>query len=148
MIDGAAVHPQFIVDVVELFDSTKRVGTFEIFTCECGSAGCAGIDEGVHVDHEGRWITWRVREPLSWPVLEEPPSDRSYKTYRFARPSYQLAVREGIREIAERLRTISQELDPVLGPWSPEDLFALEGLASVERWSAEAVFQYIRRQLH
>lgn len=40
-----------------LADSAKESGSYLIFTCECGVAGCAGWDK-VQVTHTGDTISW------------------------------------------------------------------------------------------
>jgi hypothetical protein len=64
-IDGVCVEASHIVDLNELINSLSQSGEFFIFTCECGIAGCAGIEEGVQVSHESELIHWNLLNPVS-----------------------------------------------------------------------------------
>ena len=54
---------EYCVDYDEIAKSLKAPGIFEIFTCGCGVAGCAGIYEGVRVEHENDLIRWTFNQP-------------------------------------------------------------------------------------
>jgi hypothetical protein len=48
-----------------LIDCLYIEGNHDIFTCQCGDPGCAGIDDGVHVSFDKDLIHWQVRDPMS-----------------------------------------------------------------------------------
>jgi hypothetical protein len=64
-INNEAVPTKHPVDFSQLVKSLKSPGSHYIFTCGCGSAGCAGIEDGVEVEHDQNVITWRFRLPQS-----------------------------------------------------------------------------------
>ena len=47
----------------ELVGSIYGYGYFEIYTCGCGFAGCAGIWEDILVDQDGDTVLWTVPQP-------------------------------------------------------------------------------------
>jgi hypothetical protein len=49
------------ISVGSLLASTHLSDEFYIFTCDCGSPGCAGIRAGVDVVHEDGLVVWRMR---------------------------------------------------------------------------------------
>lgn len=59
-IDGESVN--LVFDPVEFVTTTdsldKKPKSFEIFTCSCGHAGCAGIFEGISVYREDNKVIW------------------------------------------------------------------------------------------
>jgi hypothetical protein len=63
-IDGEHLDEPHPIDIFELVRSLKVAGEYSIFTCGCGSAGCADI-EGVKVSVSKDTITWRLKRPLS-----------------------------------------------------------------------------------
>jgi hypothetical protein len=63
-IDGEHLDEPHPIDIFELVRSLKVAGEYSIFTCGCGSAGCADI-EGVKVSMTKDTITWRLNRPLS-----------------------------------------------------------------------------------
>lgn len=46
------------LDLLELRDSLLADGTYFIFTCECGCAGCAGRMKGIVVTHDYPLVAW------------------------------------------------------------------------------------------
>lgn len=64
-INNEAVPTKHPVDFSQLVKSLKSPGNHYIFTCGCGSAECAGIENGVEVEHDQNVITWRFRLPQS-----------------------------------------------------------------------------------
>lgn len=63
-INGIEFHPAQI-DLTSLVKSCQWSGELDIFTCSCGSPGCAGIFQGIEVEHAHDAITWRCLKPLS-----------------------------------------------------------------------------------
>jgi hypothetical protein len=64
-IDGEEIETCHTVCLDALVSSLERGGTYQIFTCGCGAAGCAGIFDGVEVSHSKREVLWALRRPLS-----------------------------------------------------------------------------------
>ncbi|MBN8708088.1 MAG: hypothetical protein BGO12_21125 [Verrucomicrobia bacterium 61-8] len=48
------------IDAAALLRSTTVGCEYNIFTCSCGYAGCAGIDHGVRVFHDDELILWKA----------------------------------------------------------------------------------------
>lgn len=49
-------------DIAELLKSVKAPGTYLIWTCACGDAGCGGYTEGIHVSIVGDITIWKDRD--------------------------------------------------------------------------------------
>jgi len=47
-----------LIDLDQLQASVARDGEYAIFTCECGEANCAGIEEPVRVRHDAGGVRW------------------------------------------------------------------------------------------
>ncbi|MEM1181706.1 MAG: hypothetical protein AAGM22_25405 [Acidobacteriota bacterium] len=52
------------IDLPELERSLTTDGTFSIWTCTCGDAGCAGRPKGVRVKHSDGIVRWYDRDTL------------------------------------------------------------------------------------
>ena len=63
-------------------------GEFLIITCSCGDAGCAGINEGIHIAREKAVLHWLVRNSGKGVVPE--------KRFTFDVEAYTTAVKRGI----------------------------------------------------
>jgi hypothetical protein len=50
-------------DMRNLIDSCITSGELFILTCWCGDPGCAGIEQGITVRHDGGKIYWHVPYP-------------------------------------------------------------------------------------
>ncbi len=62
-IDGQEITSRewpSLVDLTQLRRSAEEDGEFFIFTCECGDAGCAGIDEPVIVTRDAESVHWQL----------------------------------------------------------------------------------------
>ncbi len=77
-IDGHHLDEPHVIDFRALVRSLHAEGWHEIFTCECGDAGCAGIADGIRVTHKSGMIQWslcrpqrsaRFRSPVVKPVV-------------------------------------------------------------------------------
>lgn len=79
-----------IIDDVEIpkaFDGgsfllSAKSGVYEIFTCSCGIAGCAGIWDGISVKVRRHTVEWRIPEGSNYAGL-------SKKFYSFDRKLYE-----------------------------------------------------------
>ena len=59
LVDGQEPYPGTI-DAGNLLRSTIQSDEYDIFTCTCGEAGCAGIWRGVIVVNEGPYTLWKA----------------------------------------------------------------------------------------
>ncbi len=55
----------YCIDFDLVAESLSAPGEYEIFTCDCGEAGCAGIKQGVLVEHENEFVKWTVSQPFN-----------------------------------------------------------------------------------
>lgn len=113
-INGQAIHEEFCVDLFELAKSCQLDGEFDIFTCSCGVAGCAGIFEGITVTHSPDEITWVCPEPIavrtgSSDDVEDHVKDSRH--FRFDPVQYLDAVNSGLREIKGLAVSASDTVD-------------------------------------
>jgi len=82
----------------ELVSSIYGYGPFEIYTCGCGYAMCAGIAEDIVVDQDGGNVLWTVPRPLKTPA----EGDMEYDHFVFDRAQYRQAIQDGL-EAAKRI---------------------------------------------
>jgi hypothetical protein len=108
-VDGKAFNEKFELDMEELANSCRFDGEFEILTCGCGVAGCAGIDEGIHVTHRNGNVYWKVRNPISYPTHKELPKNINYKEHTFDKKQYVDAIRIGVSEGKSLLRRAEEK---------------------------------------
>ena len=108
-IDGKPFHKKYALDMEELALSCRFSGEFEILTCGCGYAGCAGIDEGIHVTHQDGTILWKVRNPVSWPGYKDLPKNITFTEYLFDKQQYVEAIRSSVEEVKQSLRYREEE---------------------------------------
>jgi hypothetical protein len=88
-VDGQFLHdPNVYVDPVDLVTSSTMSGEFFIYTCDCGDPSCLGIDDGVVVAHAGDTVTWRLRNPISWPPDDPMPDWAHDAEFTFSREQY------------------------------------------------------------
>ena len=64
-VDGKRMECGHLVDVIQFARSAKASGKYEIFTCDCGVAQCAGIYEGISVEISDSEIRWSFLSPIS-----------------------------------------------------------------------------------
>jgi hypothetical protein len=138
LINGENIAPENPIDLRDLAKSCQLSGEFFIVTCQCGNADCAGIDDGIRVEHRPDRITWEIPDPLSFRNLTDEEkkkhySNRTYRRFSFDPAAYLAAVQEGLRE-ARRL--LFGELQPVeCSPASfhPGHLLNLDPIVFTER---------------
>jgi hypothetical protein len=80
------------VRLEELIKSTMVSGEYSIPTCNCGHAGCAGIDRDVEVIHDHGLVLWRGY------------GLRPRRIFIFDQAQYREAVLKGAREFIELYR--------------------------------------------
>lgn len=65
VVDGEPIPEKLPVDLHALVRALAGRGRFNVFTCGCGSAACAGVEEGVTVTRRPGRIGWDYRLPQS-----------------------------------------------------------------------------------
>jgi hypothetical protein len=103
-IDGKAFNEKFAIDMEQLSNSCKFSGEFEILTCSCGIANCAGIYEGILVLHQDDTIIWNVPNPISWPTYQNLPDNITHDKYIFDKKQYVTAIRQSVENAKKLLR--------------------------------------------
>lgn len=81
-----------ILHLDELVGSIYGYGPFEIYTCGCGIAPCAGIWEDITVDQVDGNVLWTVPNPLKTPK----EGSTTYDHFVFDRQLYRQAIRDGL----------------------------------------------------
>jgi hypothetical protein len=75
-VDGVEITSRewpSVVDLEQLRASARQDGDYFIFTCECGDAGCAGIDEPVTVRRDAAGVHWDLGD--AWRFIGVAPRD-------------------------------------------------------------------------
>lgn len=62
-VNGRCIDEPHFLDLPLLVQSLHKEGWFEIYTCNCGFASCAGIVDGIRVIHDVQYIHWYFRRP-------------------------------------------------------------------------------------
>jgi len=78
----------------ELVGSIYGYGSFEIYTCGCGIAQCAGIWEDIWVDQQGDSVLWTIPQPLR----QGTDGQTTYRHFVFDRERYRQAIQTGLDE--------------------------------------------------
>ena len=132
-INGRPFHSEFVLDVSELAKSCQSSGEFFILTCSCGESGCAGIFDGIQIEHLTDAVVWRFNEPLSdkdypdlsdeeWEALKQPIE------FRFDPEDYLSTIIAGIKEIKVLMVSSDQPVELPIYGFKLEQLLALEPL--------------------
>lgn len=133
-INGENLAPNNPIDLERLAKSCQLSGAHSIVTCGCGSAGCAGIEDGIRITQLDDRIVWEVPMPLSYYDLPDEERDdayrgkRTYRKFAFRPDAYLAAVQDGLRKARALL---FGELQPVeCSPYgmTPEHLLKLNPL--------------------
>jgi hypothetical protein len=95
-VDGFEIRQT--LDPVALLRSTVEAGDFCIFTCTCGDAGCAGIEDPVLVAHTARTVRWDFVAPALLDVEKG-----SWQTLLFAAQPYRKAITLALTRTRELL---------------------------------------------
>jgi len=88
------------VDLSALKTATEQSGDFYIVTCICGYPSCAGIKQGIRIDHIGGCVYWVGR------ILDET------QTFTFGLEEFRIAVKHGIEQLKRLLERYDLEVAP------------------------------------
>lgn len=130
-VNGDWLHPEFSIDLRALAKSCQCAGFFDIFTCGCGIAGCAGIFEGIKIEHLPEAVVWNFLEPISgsgyfhlsdveWNAMRAPVQ------FTFDPDQYQQSIADGIRKIKTLVIEAGKPVSLGLNHFGLNDLLALE----------------------
>ncbi|BCS86780.1 hypothetical protein [Pseudodesulfovibrio sediminis] len=127
-VDGQYLHDVGVyIDPVNLVNSTSMSGEFFIYTCDCGNPACQGIEEGVMVSHTPDEVTWRLRNPISWPPNEPRPDWAHDGEFVFSKGNYLQQVTMALDHAKRLTRGFGLSGTLWVGPGlSQEALLALE----------------------
>ena len=114
LIDGVEIEPNHAVDLEALGRSLFVPGEHEIFTCGCGSAGCASIVEGVSVIHEPGVVRWRIRKPVSYRDFPGEDIGRQIDAWRAQAQyvEYVFSRDQLVREFTDGMAWLKKETPP------------------------------------
>ena len=79
-VDGKHLDEPHFIDLPMLVQSLYEPRQFDIFTCGCGVGMCAGIVDGIKVQHESGLVHWSFRRPLAADSLLDPELSEWEKT--------------------------------------------------------------------
>jgi hypothetical protein len=126
-IDSRSMLDRFTLNLRELVASTHRNDEFWLFTCGCGEAACADINNAVEVLHCPTEVLWRVPHPMRQSSSE----DIVHREYVFERRAYFAIVEAALAQAKEMADRFSGDVD--LGPYGFE-VDELRGLAVEPLW--------------
>ena len=79
-VDGKHLDEPHFIDLPMLVQSLYEQRRFDIFTCGCGVGMCAGIVDGIEVQHASGLVRWSFRRPLAADFLLDPELTEWEKT--------------------------------------------------------------------
>ena len=103
-------------DIVEFILSTRKDGSYFIWTCSCGVPGCAGYFNGIEVRTEGDLTYWMDRD-----------LDKSYSFNSNSLRVNALMLEGDIRKWNGHAKSIGAELN-IWPSWSMQYLFRALGV--------------------
>lgn len=141
-VNGDNLAPHHAIYLPHLAKSCQSSGEFSIVTCGCGDAGCAGIDDGIRVTHEGDRIVWHVPDPLSYAGMsteeaERTANNRQYDTYVFQPDQYLETILTGLNKAKALLFGDRQPIECSPYGFDSEDLLRLDPRVFSERGAPE-----------
>ena len=101
LIDGEKPTKRTICPL-DLLCSTWQSDELYIFTCSCGESGCAGINRGIKVVHDGPYTLWKAYYA------------RGRKVFVFDREQYK---REILTQCAAAIRLVKKDIIDYIVPW-------------------------------
>jgi hypothetical protein len=112
------------VDMAALAATLNGAGEYFVVTCECGDAGCAGIQRGVQVTESASEVSWVIQD---WGRRERPEVE-----YRFDATQYRTEIQRALREFL-KLMAGRNDLDTT--PYLTRDrMNAAVKAGNVDRW--------------
>ncbi len=137
-VNGENLALNNAIDLVQLSKSCQLGGEFFIATCECGDAGCAGIDDGIRVTHFDDSIVWEVPTPLSYRDMRKEEKGAAmakpeYRKFSFQPDAYLAAVQRGLRAAKAMPFDSRQPVECSPEGMTPEKLLALNPLVFSKR---------------
>ena len=137
-INGSPFHPEFILDISELAKSCQSSDELFIFTCGCGEPMCAGIGEGIQVEHLPDAVVWRFSEPLSdkdfedlsdgeWEAMKQPVE------FQFVPEYYQRNIVQGINKLKALAVSSERQVELPIQDFTLDTLLALQPLVFSSR---------------
>ena len=90
-VDGLQLEEGVAIDFLGLLDTTHKLKQSvwkpywqpNIFSCGCGTPGCAGMSHGIQVSHDGAHVVWTASLPLVIRRRNAEPPHGVNTTYRF-----------------------------------------------------------------
>lgn len=61
--EGDDMFPDHQIDIGPLVESVAASGEYYLVNCKCGVLECARISSGIHVEHDGDSLHWKVTNP-------------------------------------------------------------------------------------
>lgn len=89
LVDGSPLGAEHFIDLFELAKSCQSSGEIWIFTCGCGQPECAGINDGIIVEHTESSVIWNYFDPIANARVND-MDDEEYKAYQATRNSIRL----------------------------------------------------------
>ncbi len=116
-VDGQHLDEPHPIDLPLLVQSLHVPGCYEIFTCNCGVGGCAGIVEGIQVTHDAGLVCWSFRRPQSAGNLMDPALSAWEKTAKQVTLTFDRAqMVYAVQACLETVRALVGD-DPGKGDW-------------------------------
>lgn len=91
-----------------------KYSCFELFTCSCGVAGCAGICDGIYIKNRKHSIEWRLSERDGYKFMPK-------KFYSFDKKEYTKAYEDFMNWLREE-KSINKKLCVDLGYYEGDEL--------------------------
>lgn len=107
LVDGCPLGADHFIDLFELANSCQSSGELWIFTCSCGQPECAGINDGIIVEHTESSVIWTYVDPIANARINL-MDDEEYEAYQatknsirleFEADEYERGLATGIRQI-------------------------------------------------
>lgn len=131
-VDGKRLDAPHFIDLPLLVQSMYEQRWFDIFTCGCGAAACAGIADGIKVTHDKGLLRWSFRQPLAaanlWDelVLESWAKTAAPITFTFERNQLLMAVEAYIDAARELVRKNQRDYEWPVHGLSIEDVLKID----------------------
>ena len=97
------------LDVLQLLVQGDFVGTFDLFTCSCGVAGCAGFHDQISLEQDGANVKWTLPKEGYEALLSTPETLEPRLVFNFERTGYVQAL----NQLEQDLLTLESILGPI-----------------------------------